>query len=151
MSEERTLILVKPDGVQRALIGEVLGRFERRGLKLIGLKLMRMDDALAHQHYEAHVDKPFFEGLKAFMTGTPMVAAVFVGPNAIQVARSAMGATDPGEAGAGTIRGDFALTIGRNLVHGSDSPQAGEREVALFFRPEELLDWRRDSEPWIVE
>lgn len=151
MSLERTLVLVKPDGVQRGLIGEVIGRLERRGLKLIGLKLMRMDEALANRHYEAHVDKPFFPGLKDFMTSSPLVAAVFEGPNAVQAARASMGATDPAEAGAGTIRGDFGLDIGRNIVHGSDSPEAGEREAAIFFDAAELLAWDRDTDSWIVE
>ena len=151
MSVERTLILVKPDGVQRGLVGAVLGRIEQRGLKLVGLKMVQMDDALASRHYEAHVEKPFFAGLKAFMTSSPLVAAVFEGPNAVQAARNVMGATDPVEAAGGTIRGDLGLDIGRNLVHGSDSPEAGERETAIFFEPHELIAWARDSERWIIE
>lgn len=151
MSTERTLVLVKPDGVQRGLVGEVLGRLERRGLKLVACKLMRMDEALAARHYEAHVDKPFFADLRDFMTSSPLVAAVFEGPKAVQAARNAMGTTDPLDSGAGTIRGDFGLDIGRNVVHGSDSPGAGEREVALFFRPEEILAWERGLDRWIVE
>ena len=151
MSPERTLILVKPDGVQRGLVGEVLGRLERRGLKLVGLKLLQMDDALVRRHYEAHVDKPFFPGLQSFITAGPLVAAAFEGPNAVQAARLVMGATDPLQADAGTIRGDYGLDIGRNIVHGSDSPEAGEREVALFFASQELIPWQRDLERWIVE
>jgi nucleoside-diphosphate kinase len=151
VSVERTLVLVKPDGVQRGLVGDVLGRLEKRGLKLIGLKLIRMDDALADQHYEAHVEKPFFPGLKAFMTSSPLVAAVFEGPNAVQAARATMGATNPVESGAGTIRGDFGMDIGRNIVHGSDSPEAGQREAGIFFQPSELLTWERDTDRWIVE
>ena len=139
MSQERTLVLVKPDGVQRGLIGEVIGRLERRGLQLVGLKLMQMDDALAARHYAEHVEKPFYGGLREFMTSGPLVAAVFAGENAVQAARQSMGATNPLESSPGSIRGDFALDIGRNVVHGSDSAESGEREVALFFRPEELL------------
>lgn len=151
MSDERTLVLVKPDGVQRGLVGEVIGRLERRGLKLIALKLMKMDDALARRHYEAHVEKPFFAGLKDFMTSSPLVAAAFSGPNAVQAARSAMGATNPVESAPGSIRGDFGLDIGRNVVHGSDSAESGEREVALFFEADELLEWDRDADRWILE
>ena len=151
MSLERTLVLVKPDGVQRSLTGEVIGRLERRGLKLIGLKLMQMDDALARRHYEAHVDKPFFTGLKDFMTSGPLVAAAMEGPNAVQATRNAMGATNPIDSDAGTIRGDFGLDIGRNIVHGSDSAEAGEREIALFFEPQELFDWSRDVDRWSIE
>ena len=151
MSVERTLVLVKPDGVQRGLSGEVIGRLEGRGLKLVALKLMQMSDAIADHHYEAHVDKPFFPGLKAFMTSSPIVAAVFEGPDAVRAARAAMGATDPLDAAAGTIRGDLGLDIGRNVVHGSDSPEAGKRETNIFFEPEELLAWERDAERWIVE
>lgn len=151
MSNERTLVLVKPDGVQRGLVGEVLGRLERRGLQLVACKLMQMDEALAGRHYEAHVEKPFFLGLRDFMTSSPLLAAVFEGPNAVAAARAVMGATNPVESGAGTIRGDLGLDIGRNVVHGSDSAEAGEREVALFFRPEEILSWARDLDRWILE
>ncbi len=151
MSVQRTLILVKPDAVQRGLVGTLLGRLEARGLKLIGLKLMRVDEALARKHYAEHVEKPFFPGLLAFITGSPVVAAVVEGPNAVDAVRATMGATDPIAAAPGTIRGDFSLEIGRNLVHGSDSPEAGEREVALFFSPAELLPWERDTDRWIIE
>ena len=151
MATERTLILVKPDGVQRGIVGEVLARFERRGLQLIGLKMLRMDDALANQHYAAHAGKGFFPGLKAFMTSSPLVAAAFEGPGAVQAARAAMGATNPLDAATGTIRGDFAIDLGRNVVHGSDSPEAGQREVALFFQPRELWTWQRDVQRWLVE
>ncbi len=151
MSVQRSLILVKPDAVQRGLVGTLLGRLEARGLKLIGLKLMRVDEALARKHYAEHVEKPFFPGLLAFITGSPVVAAVVEGPNAVDAVRATMGATDPIAAAPGTIRGDFSLEIGRNLVHGSDSPEAGEREVALFFSPAELLPWERDTDRWIIE
>lgn len=151
MAIERTLVLVKPDGVQRGLAGAVLGRFERRGLKLIGLKMLQVDEALADRHYAEHVGKPFFAGLRDFITSSPLVAAVFEGEGAVQIVRNTMGATNPADAAPGTIRADFAVDLGRNVVHGSDSPESGEREVALFFEPSELVEWTRDSERWIRE
>lgn len=151
MAMERTLVLVKPDGVQRGLAGAVLNRFERRGLKLIGLKLMQVDEALADRHYAEHVGKPFFAGLRDFITSSPLVAAVFEGEGAVQIARSTMGATNPADAAPGTIRADFAVDLGRNVVHGSDSPESGEREASLFFDEAELVSWERDSERWISE
>ena len=151
MAIERTLVLVKPDGVQRGLAGAVLGRFERRGLKLIGLKMLQVDEALADRHYAEHVGKPFFAGLRDFITSSPLVAAVFEGESAVQMVRSTMGATNPADAAPGTIRADFAVDLGRNVVHGSDSPESGEREVALFFEPSELVEWTRDAERWIRE
>ena len=151
MAMERTLVLVKPDGVQRGLAGAVLNRFERRGLKLIGLKLMQIDEALADRHYAEHVGKPFFAGLRDFITSSPLVAAVFEGEGAVQIARSTMGATNPADAAPGTIRADFAVDLGRNVVHGSDSPESGEREASLFFDEAELVSWERDSERWISE
>ena len=151
MAIERTLVLVKPDGVQRGLAGAVLGRFEQRGLKLIGLKMLQVDEALADRHYAEHVGKPFFAGLRDFITSSPLVAAVFEGEGAVQAVRNTMGATNPADAAPGTIRADFAVDLGRNVVHGSDSPESGERETALFFEPSELVDWTRDSERWIRE
>ena len=151
MAMERTLVLVKPDGVQRGLAGAVLNRFERRGLKLIGLKLMQVDEALADRHYAEHVGKPFFAGLRDFITSSPLVAAVFEGEGAVQIARSTMGATNPADAAPGTIRADFAVDLGRNVVHGSDSPESGEREASLFFDEAEMVSWERDSERWISE
>ena len=148
---ERTLVLVKPDGVQRGLIGQVLSRLEARGLKLIGLKLMQMDDALATQHYAEHTEKPFFPGLRAFITSGPLVAAAFEGEQVVQIVRNTMGATNPVDAAPGSIRADFGVDLGRNVIHGSDSPESGEREIALFFDDAELLSWSRDSEPWIRE
>ena len=148
---ERTLVLVKPDGVQRGLAGEVIGRLERRGLQLVGLKLMRMDEALAARHYAEHVEKSFYPGLRDFMTSGPLVAAVFEGENAVRAVRQAMGATNPLDSPPGTIRGDLALDLGRNVVHGSDSAESGEREVALFFRPEELVAWTSDVAGWVRE
>lgn len=148
---ERTLILVKPDGVQRALIGEIISRFERRGLKLAGMKFMQISEDLAGRHYGVHQGKPFYEGLVQYITSAPVVAMVWEGNDAIEAARATMGVTNPVQAAPGTIRGDFGMEIGRNLVHGSDSPENGEKEVGLFFEEEELLSWERDSERWIRE
>ena len=148
---ERTLILVKPDAVQRGLIGEVLGRLEARGLRIVGLRLMHVDEALARRHYAEHDGKPFFAGLVDYITSSPLVAAVLEGPDAIAAARQTMGATRPTEAAPGTIRGDLALEVGRNLVHGSDGPESAAREIALFFGEEPLPSWQRDTDPWIFE
>ncbi len=131
---ERTLVLVKPDGVQRGLVGEVVTRLEKRGLQLVGMKLMQVDDALARQHYGEHVDRPFFGGLVSFITSSPVVAMVWEANNAVSIVRNTLGETNPVNSPAGTIRGDFGIDIGRNLVHGSDSPESAEREVNLFFR-----------------
>jgi nucleoside-diphosphate kinase len=148
---ERTLVLVKPDGVQRGLVGEVVSRLERRGLKLAAMKLMRVDQDLARQHYGEHTNQPFFHGLVEFITSAPVVAMVWEAENAVEVVRKTMGETKPASSAPGTIRGDLALDIGRNLVHGSDSLASAEREVGLFFRPEEILDYGRSTDPWIKE
>jgi nucleoside-diphosphate kinase len=148
---ERTLILVKPDAMQRGLAGEVLSRFERRGLRLVGLRLLQIDDALARRHYGEHEGKPFFDGLLSFITSAPVIAAVLEGPNAIAAARQTMGSTNPVEAANGSIRGDLALDFGRNLVHGSDGPESAAHEIALFFEGQPLLDWERDIDRWIEE
>ncbi len=148
---ERTLVLLKPDALQRGLAGEIIARLEARGLKIAAMKLMQMNKALAHRHYEAHVDKPFFPGLVQFITSGPLVAVVLEGKNAVTVVRSTMGATDPAKSDPGTVRGDLAIDMGRNLIHGSDSPEAAQREIALFFRESEILDYRRDTDPWITE
>jgi len=148
---ERTLVLVKPDGVQRGLVGEVVSRLERRGLKLVGMKLLRVDETLARRHYAEHADRPFFPGLVEFITSAPVVAMAWEAENAVEVVRKAMGETDPAASAPGTIRGDLALDIGRNLVHGSDSAGSAEREVGLFFSAEDLLDYGRSSDPWIKE
>ncbi len=148
---ERTLVLVKPDGVQRGLIGEVISRLERRGLKLVAMKLMQVDDALARHHYGEHVDRPFFAGLVEFITSSPVVAMAWEGDKAVEAVRNTMGPTDPTAAPPGTIRGDLALDIGRNLVHGSDSPESARRELSLFFSAGELLDYSRSNDPWIKE
>jgi nucleoside-diphosphate kinase len=148
---EQTLILVKPDGVQRALMGEIIGRFERRGLKLRGMKFIQMSRELAERHYAVHVGRPFYEDLVNYITSGPVVAMAWEGKDAIKAARNTIGATNPAEAGAGTIRGDLGMEIGRNLVHGSDSPENGVKEVGLFFAEEELVDWDRVTEVWIRE
>ncbi len=148
---QTTLVLVKPDGVQRGLTGEIISRLERRGLQLVGMKLVQVDEALARRHYEAHVEKPFFPGVVQFITSSPVVALAVRGSNSVELVRQTMGATNPSAAAPGTIRGDLGVDIGRNLIHGSDSPEAAEREVALFFKPEEIVDWERSTEGWIVE
>ena len=148
---EKTLVLVKPDGVQRGLIGEVLTRLERRGLRLIGAKFMQVSNELAETHYAIHQGKPFYEGLIKYITSAPVMAMVWEGPNAIAAVRQTMGSTRPTEAAPGSIRHDFALQVGRNLTHASDTPENGEKEVALWFKPDELVSWIRDSDIWIFE
>ncbi|MGZ5331240.1 MAG: nucleoside-diphosphate kinase [Solirubrobacterales bacterium] len=133
MAEERTLILVKPDAFERRLTGEVISRFERKGLSLVALKQMTADDAIANEHYAEHAEKPFFGELVSFITGGPLVAMVLEGPNAIKAARQLIGATDPVEADAGSIRGEFGTEVTFNLVHGSDSPESAAREIGIWF------------------
>lgn len=147
---ERSLIIVKPDAVQRGLIGEVLRRVEQRGLRFVGLKLMQIDRKLAEQHYAEHRGKPFFEELLEFITSGPVVVGVVEGPRAIEVTRKTMGATDPAKAEPGTIRGDLALTIGQNVIHGSDSPEKAAYEIGLFFREDELVSYERAIDQWIM-
>ena len=148
---ERTLVIAKPDAVQRGLIGEIIARFERRGLKIVGLKLIQIDDELANRHYGVHKGKPFFEGLIKYITSAPVVVMVLEGNRAIEAARGTMGATNPVAAAPGTIRADYGLEIGRNLVHGSDGPETAAHEIALFFKEDELIGWQRDTDPWIFE
>jgi nucleoside-diphosphate kinase len=148
---EKTLILVKPDGVQRGLAGEIIGRFERRGLKLVGMKFMQMSRALAEAHYGVHRERPFYNDLVNYIVSGPIVAMVWEGQSAIAAARSSMGATNPVAAAPGTIRGDFSMEIGRNLVHGSDSPENAIKEVELFFGEDELVSWDRATDSWIRE
>jgi nucleoside-diphosphate kinase len=150
MATERTLVLVKPDGVQRGLIADVIGRFERRGLQLVALKLLHMDRALAERHYAEHVSKPFFEGLVRFITAAPVVAMVWEGDGAVALVRATMGATDPRSAAPGTIRGDLALSIGANVVHGSDSPARAIEEVGLFFQQSEIVSWKAALADWLA-
>jgi nucleoside-diphosphate kinase len=148
---ERTLILIKPDGVERGLIGPIVTRFEQRGLKIAGMKMVQVSDELARQHYAVHAGKPFYEPLIEYITSAPVVALVLQGPEAVQLARNTIGATRPVEATAGSIRGDFALMVGRNLVHGSDSPENAAAEVALWFDESELLTYERSIDRWILE
>lgn len=148
---EQTLILVKPDGVQRGLIGEIIGRFEQRGLKLVGMKFIQMSRQLAERHYAVHKERPFYSSLVEYITSGPVVAMVWVGKDAIAAARSTMGATNPVTAAPGTIRGDLGMEIGRNLVHGSDSLENAVQEVKLFFGPDELVEWVRTNDSWIRE
>jgi nucleoside-diphosphate kinase len=147
---ERTLVLIKPDGVQRLLTGRILARYEDRGLKLVGLKLVHIPTELAEQHYAVHSAKPFFRGLVDFITSAPLVAAVLEGPNAIAVVRAMNGATRPHEAAPGSIRGDFALETAQNLVHASDSPENAATEIALWFDPAELLGYEREIDRWVL-
>jgi nucleoside-diphosphate kinase len=147
---ERTLVLIKPDGVQRQLVGRILARYEDRGLRLIGLKLLKVDRDLAERHYAAHRGKPFFPGLVEFITSAPLVAVAFDGPNAISVVRAINGATRPHEAAPGTIRGDFALETAQNIVHASDGPEAAETELALWFAPGELHEYERVIDRWVL-
>jgi nucleoside-diphosphate kinase len=147
---QRTLLLVKPDGVQRQLVGRVLSRFEDRGLKIVGLKLVHVDRSLAEQHYAVHRDKPFFPGLVEFITSGPLVAAALEGPNAIAIVRAMNGATRPHEAAPGSIRGDLAVETAQNLVHASDSPENAAAELALWFRPDELLSYEREIDRWVL-
>ncbi len=153
MSEtlQRSLVIIKPDGVQRGLSSAILGRLEGRGLKIVGLKLMQVTRELAERHYGVHKGKGFYEGLVAYITSGPVVVACFEGPRAVAVIRNTMGATNAAEAAPGTIRGDFAVEIGRNLIHGSDSPESAATEVALFFNDGELVSYSRDVDRWIIE
>ena len=144
-------MLLKPDAVQRGLSGEIIARLERTGLKIVGMKLMQVSEELANRHYGEHVGKPFFDGLVGFITSGPIVAMAFAGNNAVSIVRKTMGATNPADSPPGSIRGDFGVDIGRNLVHGSDSPESAVRELGLFFADGELLSYDRASDPWITE
>ena len=149
---QRTFVAIKPDGVQRGLIAEVLHRFERRGLKLVGMKMMQVTPQLAEKHYGEHKGKPFFPGLVNFITSGPVGAMVWEGKDAIALCRNVIGATNPGNAAPGSIRGDLAVDIGRNIVHGSDGPESAEREISIFFNDHELMKgWSRNNDPWMSE
>ena len=142
MSVQRTLVLCKPDSVQRGLVGRIVARFEDKGFKIVGLRMLHVDERLAHTHYQEHVEKPFFPELVSFITSSPIVAMAIEGENAVEVVRGIMGVTNPQTAVPGTIRGDFGLNLTKNLVHGSDSLASAERELALFFPPEEIYDYQ---------
>jgi nucleoside-diphosphate kinase len=148
---ERTLIIIKPDGVERALIGPIITRFEQRGLKIVGMKLMQVSDELARKHYAVHEGKSFFEPLIEYITSSPVVVIALEGPQAVLAARNTIGATRPVEATAGSIRADFSMMVGRNLVHGSDSPENAVLEVALWFDESELVSYERSIDRWILE
>lgn len=147
---ERTLIIVKPEGVQRGLTGQVLARFEAKGLKIVGLKLLQIPRELAERHYAEHQGKPFYDGLVSHITSSPVVVGVLEGPEAIAVARTLMGPTNPRTAPPGTIRGDYGLEIGMNMVHGSDGPSSAEREIGIFFTSNELAGYERAVDRWVV-
>ncbi len=148
---ERTYLMVKPDGVQRNLAWEIIARFEKKGFKIIGLKMLRISRELAEKHYGEHVGKPFFESLVGFITSGPVVAFVIEGKDAISAAREMMGATNPLKAAPGTIRGSYGIDIGRNIIHGSDSSASAAREISLFFKEEELVAYSREVDRWIYE
>ena len=148
---ERTLVLIKPDGVQRGLIGEIIARLERRGLRIVGAKFLLVSQELAQTHYAIHKGKPFYDGLIAYITSAPVMAMVLEGPNAITAVRQTMGATLPTEAAPGSVRHDFGLEVGRNLTHASDSVENGQIEVSLWFTDQELVTWERAIDPWVFE
>lgn len=148
---ERTFLAIKPDGVQRGLVGEIIRRFEDKGFTLVGLKFMRVSRELAEQHYDIHREKPFFQGLVEFITSGPVVAMVWEGDGVVTSARKMIGATNPLTAEPGTIRGDFGVNIGRNIIHGSDAAETAQQEVNLWFKEEELASWEPSLTPWIIE
>ena len=148
---ERTLLLVKPDGVQRGLVGTIIDKVERRGLRMVGMKLMSVSTHLAETHYVIHKGKPFYSDLIDYITSTPVVAIAWQGSKAVAVVRQILGATDPTTAEAGTIRGDYGIDIGRNLTHGSDSVKNGTTEINLWFKSDELIEWKRSGEEWVFE
>ena len=148
---EKTYVMVKPDGVQRNLVGEIISRFESKGFKLAALKLMQLDADVAGEHYAEHVGKPFFPGLLEYITSGPVVAMVLQGKGVVDEVRKMVGKTNPREADPGTIRGDFGLEIGRNVIHAADSPASAEREIGIYFKKEEILDYRKDADRWLYE
>ena len=151
MAIEKTLILLKPDAVQRAIAGEIVSRFEKKGLKLVGMKLINVSKELAHTHYAEHKEKPFFPGLVDFITAGPTLSMVVEGDNAIAVVRKLVGATNPQNADPGTIRHDYGMVTGRNLIHASDSPTSAAREIALFFKKEDIIEYKLVHEIWVYE
>lgn len=151
MAIEKTYLMIKPDGVQRGLCGEIVSRFEKKGLKLVAMKLMVIPKDVAEKHYGEHKDKKFFPSLIKYITSGPVLAMVWEGENAVQVCRNLMGKTNPQESAPGTIRGDYAMVTGVNIIHGSDSPASAEREIGIFFKPEELVDYEKSMESWIYE
>ena len=148
---EQTLILIKPDAMQRGLAFEILSRLERRGLRLAGLRLLQVERSMAEKHYAEHEGKPFFTGLVTYITSSPIIAAVFEGTSAVNAARQTICSTNPTESSPGTIRGDFGLEIGRNLIHGSDSVESATREIAIFFEGQPVIQWEKDTDKWVFE
>lgn len=146
---EKTFLMVKPDGVQRNLVGTIVSRLENKGFKIVGAKLMNVSEDLAKTHYAEHSERPFFSELVDFITSGPVFAMVLEGEDAIKIARTVVGSTNPAEASPGTIRGDFGLTVGKNIIHGSDSPESAEREINLFFNASELVDYNLNNANWI--
>ena len=148
---ERTFIAIKPDGVQRNLVGEIISRFESKGFTLVGLKMLKPSQELAESHYAVHKERPFFKGLVDFITSGPLVAMVWEGEGVVAAGRLMIGATNPLTSNPGTIRGDFGVSIGRNIIHGSDAVETAQSEIALWFKDEELVDWTPVSTPWLYE
>jgi nucleoside-diphosphate kinase len=151
MAMEKTFVMVKPDGVQRGLCGEIVSRFEKKGLKFVAVKFMVISKEMAENHYGEHKGKGFYNSLISFITSGPVLAMVLEGDNAVSVCRNLMGKTNPQESAPGTIRGDFGMVTGMNLIHGSDSPASAEREISVFFKPEELISYKRAADEWIYE
>ena len=151
MAMEQTYLMIKPDGVQRGLCGEILSRFEKKGLKIVAMKLMVIPKETAEKHYAEHKERPFFPSLISYITSGPVLAMVLEGENAVSVCRNMMGKTNPSESAPGTIRGDYAMVTGLNIIHGSDSPESAKREISIFFKPEELVTYDRTSAKWIYE
>ena len=151
MTMERTYIMIKPDGVQRGLCGEIVSRFENKGLKIVAMKLMKITRDTAEHHYGEHKDRNFFDSLITYITSGPVLAMVLEGDNAVSVSRTMMGKTNPQESAPGTIRGDYCMVTGVNIIHGSDSAESAEREISIFFKPEEIVEYARDSDMWIYE
>ena len=149
MANERTLVLCKPDAVQRGYVGQVISRFERKGLKIAGMKMLHVDEVLANRHYQEHLEKAFYPGLRDFITSSPVIALAIEGDNAVEIVRTLMGTTNPQNAAPGTIRGDFGINLTKNLVHGSDSPASAEREIGLFFDENELHDYEMTVKEWL--
>lgn len=148
---EKTYVMIKPDGVQRNLVGEIISRFEKKGFKIAGLKMLQMDRSIAEKHYAEHIGKPFFEALASYITSGPVVAMVLEGKDVVATVRSMNGATNPVNAGPGTVRGDYGIEVGRNIIHGSDSVESAEREIAIYFTEKELCEYKKVLEQWIYE
>lgn len=148
---ERTYVMIKPDGVQRNLVGEIISRFEKKGFKIVGLKMLQMDRAITEKHYAEHIGKPFFEALASYITSGPVVAMVLEGKDVVATARAMNGATNPANAGPGTVRGDYAIEVGRNVIHGSDSVDSANREIGIYFTEQELCEYKKVVDSWIYE